>query len=255
MAEQETREREDAASATEDDGSTGQDSGGQDAGSADADAGQESGAKTEQKSDEKSEQNSDEKSEQKSDEKSGQDSDEKSGQESDAKSDRKSGQESDEKSDEKSGQKTEQTPARRSENHAKPEQLSEEDRKAQERSRSTFGRGPDEAEDSGRSIDVSDLIWKGANVLATVVRAVTLLFAAILVIQIGLSIAAVNPANGFARFVRGFSDTVVLGFRDLFLPTDPTVMLIVNFGVAAVFWVLVGVFVSSALRWVAARIT
>lgn len=237
MAEQETQERDHAASATEEGGSTGQESGGQDtqrSGSSGADAEQ----GTEQESDEKSDQKSDQKS------------DEKSGQESEQKADDTSEQ----KADDTSGEKTEQTPARRSQNHAKPEQPSDSDREAQERGRSTSGRGGDD-EGGGRSVDVAELVWKGANVLATVVRAVTLLFAAVLVIQIGLSIAAVNPANGFARFVRGFSDAVVLGFRDLFLPADPTVMLIVNFGVAAVFWVLVGVFVASGLRWVAARIS
>ena len=249
MAEQETQERDDATTANAEDGSA--EKGTDDSGQASDESTEQESAENPSngKSEEKSEPDS--KAEEKSDEKSEATSDEKSEATSDGKSEATS--------DEKSEAKTEQTPARRSESHAKPEELTEEDRAAQERNRSSFLKGSrSEDDDNPRrssSIDVSELVWKLANLLATVVRAVTLVFAAILVVQIGLSVAAVNPDNGLARFVRGFSDTVVLGFRDLFLPSDPTIMVVVNYGIAAVFWVLVGVFLSSALRWIAARIS
>jgi len=153
-------------------------------------------------------------------------------------------------------------PARRSEDHAKPQELSDEDREAQEANRNSFlGRrkktGTDDTaeEPRRRSVNVSELAWRAGSILATGVRVLTLLFAVVLVAHIALVVVGVNPANGVASFLRGFADTVVLGFRDLFLPADPTIMLVVDYGVAAVFWVVVGGFLSAGIRFVAARLT
>ena len=158
-----------------------------------------------------------------------------------------------------SGGSSDDAPARRSENHAKPQELSDEDREAQEANRNSFlGRRKKGGKESRqrRQIDVSDLVWRVGSILATVVRVVTLLFAVVLVAHIALVVVGViNPTNGVASFLRGFADTVVLGFRDLFLPADPTIMLVVNYGVAAVFWVVLGGFLSAGIRFVAARLS
>ena len=269
MAEQETRERDDATPAHGDgsDASSGQDaeqqgSGEQQQSGASQDSGEKSQDSSEKSQDSGEEsQDSGEKSQdsgeksQDSGEKS-QDSGEKT-QDSGAEKTQDSGaektQDSGAEKTQDSGEKTQDSEGQTEKGHD-----SEEKAEQQPAGRSADAAPADDQKERRsriRSLDVSELIWKGANVLATVVRVVTILFAAILVVQIVLSIAAVNPANGLTRFVRGFSDTVVLGFRDLFLPSDPTVMVIVNYGVAAVFWVLVGLFVSIALRWVAARIS
>ncbi len=50
------------------------------------------------------------------------------------------------------------------------------------------------------------------------------------------------------------ADIVILGFRNLFVPADPVVMLIVNSLVAAAFWAFVGELVSRVIRFVAARV-
>ena len=201
-------------------------------------------------SSEKSEKSGSDKSEKSGSEKS--DESEKSGSEGSDKSDSgESGSSSDESS---SG---EEAPARRSDSHPRPQEPSDEDRKTQDAGRSSFLRGDRDEDGEGRrsSVDVSDLIWRGAGILATLIRIVTLVFAAVLVIDVVLTVVGVNPANGVARFMAGFADTVVLGFRDLFLPADPTLMLVINYGLAAVFWVVVGGFLSSGLRFVAARIS
>jgi len=153
-------------------------------------------------------------------------------------------------------------PARRSEDHAKPQELSDEDREAQEANRNSFlghrkktGTDDTAEEPRRRSVNVSELAWRAGSILATGVRVLTLLFAVVLVAHIALVVVGVNPTNGVASFLRGFADTVVLGFRDLFLPADPTIMLVVDYGVAAVFWVVVGGFLSAGIRFVAARLT
>lgn len=111
--------------------------------------------------------------------------------------------------------------------------------------------------EGGRSrppIDISDLVWRVGNIVATVVRVVALLCAVVLVADIILTLVGVNTSNVVARFVGGASGVVVLAFRDLFLLTDPSIAKVVNFGLAAVFWVLVGEFVSRLVRFVAARL-
>ncbi|MEJ2870411.1 hypothetical protein WCD74_21755 [Actinomycetospora sp. OC33-EN08] len=105
-----------------------------------------------------------------------------------------------------------------------------------------------------RSVDLGELAWRTGNVIATVVRTLALLFALVLIVNVVLLLVGVNPANGVAQFVAGVADVVILGFRDLFLPADPTVALIVNSLVAAVFWVFLGELASRLIRFVAARV-
>jgi hypothetical protein len=103
-------------------------------------------------------------------------------------------------------------------------------------------------------INLGDTAWKVANVLATVVRIVGYAFAAVLVAYIVLALVGVNTANGVAQVIGGIGDTVVLGFRDLFLLSDPITTIMVGFGLAAVFWVLVAEFGSRLVRWLGARL-
>jgi hypothetical protein len=85
------------------------------------------------------------------------------------------------------------------------------------------------------------------NLLAVVVRLVACVFAAILVIRIGLAFVAVNPHNVIVEWIVTLADVLVWGFRDLFLPADPRIGLVANYGLAAVFWVVVGVIVAWLL--------
>ncbi|WP_433784983.1 hypothetical protein ACQPX6_01605 [Actinomycetospora sp. CA-101289] len=85
-------------------------------------------------------------------------------------------------------------------------------------------------------------------------RVVGYALAAILVLDIILTFVGVNTANGVAQVIGSISDTVVLGFRDLFLLSDPILTTVVNDGLAAVFWVLVAEFGSRLIRWLGARL-
>lgn len=105
-----------------------------------------------------------------------------------------------------------------------------------------------------RSLDVGELAWRTGNVIATVVRTLALLFALVLIVNVVLILVGVNPANGVAQFIGGVADTVILGFRNLFVPTNPTIGLIVNSLVAAVFWVFLGELLSRLIRFLAARV-
>ncbi|HEY2221535.1 hypothetical protein [Actinomycetospora sp.] len=105
-----------------------------------------------------------------------------------------------------------------------------------------------------RSVDVGELAWRTGNVLATVIRTLALLFALVLIVNVVLVLVGVNPANGVAQFVSGAANLVILGFRDLFVPANPILMIIVNSLIAAAFWVFVGELVSRVIRFLAARV-
>ena len=85
------------------------------------------------------------------------------------------------------------------------------------------------------------------NVLAGAVRLVAAAFAVILLLRIGLAFVAVNPQNVIAEWIVRTADVLVWGFRDLFVPADPRVGLLANYGLAAVFWMVVGFVVAAVL--------
>ena len=100
---------------------------------------------------------------------------------------------------------------------------------------------------SGSSVRVGRAVQKVLNALAAIARLVGSLFAVVLLIRVGLAFVAVNPHNVIVEWIVGFSDAIVLDFRDLFLPSDPRIGLAVNYGLAAVFWLVAGMVVGWAL--------
>ena len=85
------------------------------------------------------------------------------------------------------------------------------------------------------------------NLMAVTVRLVAGVFAVVLVVRIGLAFVAVNPHNVIVEWIVRFADVLVWGFRDLFLPADPRIGLVANYGLAAVFWVVVGAIAAWVL--------
>lgn len=118
--------------------------------------------------------------------------------------------------------------------------------------------GEDAAPQGRRSrapLNVGELLWKVAGVLATVVRIVGYVLAAVLVAFLVLTFVGVNTANGVAQLIGRVADVAVLSFRDLFLIADPAFATVVNFGLAAIFWVLVAEFGARLVRWLGARLS
>ena len=103
---------------------------------------------------------------------------------------------------------------------------------------------------SHTSEDMRALVRKVLTVAASVIRILTVIFAAILVVHVVLAVAGANPANGITTFVRSFADAVALGFKDLFNKPadDPKLRVLINYGLAAVFWLVVSGIVSRLLR-------
>ena len=100
---------------------------------------------------------------------------------------------------------------------------------------------------TGAAVRVRRTVQTIMNVLAAIARLVGCLLAVVLLVRIGLAFFAVNPRNVIVEWIVGFSDVVVLEFRDLFLPADPRIGLAVNYGLAAVFWFAAGLVVGWVL--------
>ncbi|MEQ0559103.1 hypothetical protein ABJI51_08480 [Amycolatopsis sp. NEAU-NG30] len=87
-----------------------------------------------------------------------------------------------------------------------------------------------------------------ASVLASIVRWAGLVFAALLVIHVIFTVGSANPNNGIVSFVRSWADSLALGFGDLFTPSDEKLRVLVNYGIAAIFWLVVSGIVAKVIR-------
>lgn len=86
------------------------------------------------------------------------------------------------------------------------------------------------------------------NTVATVIRWIGLLFALILVIHVVLTVGNANPANGITSFFADWADPIALGFRNLFTPADPKLFVLINYGIAALFWLIVSNVLVKIIR-------
>jgi hypothetical protein len=90
------------------------------------------------------------------------------------------------------------------------------------------------------------------RMITSAVTFITGLFAVVLVAQIILVLAEANPANGFASFVDGFAGGVSLGFDGLFTPDSAKLATFLDYGLAAVVWLLIGAAINFLIRRFAA---
>jgi uncharacterized membrane protein len=72
--------------------------------------------------------------------------------------------------------------------------------------------------------------------------------AVLLVVHIILVLGGANPGNSITTFVGSWSSAVVFGFKDLFTPSNAKVQVLVNYGLAAIFWLVVTVIASRVVR-------
>jgi hypothetical protein len=78
-----------------------------------------------------------------------------------------------------------------------------------------------------------------AAALATLIRILGGLAVLILVAHVVLTLGDANPANSITRLVASWADHLQIGFRGLFTPTDPRTGVVLNYGLAAAFWLVV----------------
>lgn len=86
------------------------------------------------------------------------------------------------------------------------------------------------------------------GLIAALIRIVGWLFVAILVAHIALTLGEANPANGITTWVAYWADRLQLGFQNLFTPADADTRVLLNYGLAALFWLVVSSVLARLVR-------
>jgi hypothetical protein len=84
--------------------------------------------------------------------------------------------------------------------------------------------------------------------LASLVRWAGLVVVLILVIRVVLTVGGANPHNGITSFITSWSTPLAWGFKDLFTPDDAKLRVLVNYGVAALCWLVVSAVLARVIR-------
>jgi hypothetical protein len=85
------------------------------------------------------------------------------------------------------------------------------------------------------------------ELVATIVRVVCSVIAALIVIHAVFVLFEANPANPLVTFTAGWRDTFGWFTKDLFTPSDPKIAEAINDGLAALIWVVLGSLVSKLI--------
>lgn len=89
---------------------------------------------------------------------------------------------------------------------------------------------------------------RGVGAVATVLKIVGLAIVTVLVAYIVLTFLDANQANTFATVVRGLAEFFSLGLSNLFLPADPKLAIALNYGLAALIWLVITLVVVRLIR-------
>jgi hypothetical protein len=87
----------------------------------------------------------------------------------------------------------------------------------------------------------------GANTLARVIHVITGTVAAIFVLHILFVVFHANRGNEFVSLVYVLAKTFVLGLGDIFTPGDATLGVVLNYGIAALVYLVVGRLIAKAI--------
>jgi uncharacterized membrane protein YraQ (UPF0718 family) len=85
------------------------------------------------------------------------------------------------------------------------------------------------------------------TLLATIVRVVCSVIAALILAHAVFVLFEANPDNLLVEFTAGWRDTFGWFTKDLFTPSDPKIAEAINDGLAALIWVVVGSLVSKLI--------
>lgn len=90
---------------------------------------------------------------------------------------------------------------------------------------------------------------RGIEVAASLAVLAATAAAIILALHVVFSVFSANPNNGIVEFVNGLSGALAWKFDNLFLfKQSPRIEVLVNYGLAAVFYLVIGRLVGSMLR-------
>lgn len=80
---------------------------------------------------------------------------------------------------------------------------------------------------------------RAGGAVARALRTIGYAIVAILLLHIVLTLLQANPANVVAALVRRLANTFDLGLSNLFLIGDPMLSVLLNYGAAALAWLLI----------------
>lgn len=86
------------------------------------------------------------------------------------------------------------------------------------------------------------------GLVACLIRWAGLALAAIQVVHVLLTVGGANPGNVLTVFFAGAAEPLALAFRDLFTPADAALRVLVNHGLAALFWLVVSGVAARLVR-------
>ena len=85
------------------------------------------------------------------------------------------------------------------------------------------------------------------ELVATIVRVVCSVIAALIVVHAVFVLFEATPTNPLVTFTTGWRDTFGWFTKDLFTPSDPKIAEAINDGLAALIWVVVGNLASKLI--------
>jgi hypothetical protein len=80
---------------------------------------------------------------------------------------------------------------------------------------------------------------RAGNAVARALRTIGYAIVAVLVLHIVLTLLQANPANAVASLIRRLASTFDLGLSNLFLVDDAMLAVLLNYGAAALAWLLI----------------
>jgi hypothetical protein len=86
------------------------------------------------------------------------------------------------------------------------------------------------------------------NIIANTIHVVTALIALVFLLHIVFTLFGANQKSGIVAFVYGAAKIFVFGFGDVFTPGDAKIGLVVNYGLAAIVYLVVGRLIYRTLR-------
>jgi hypothetical protein len=86
------------------------------------------------------------------------------------------------------------------------------------------------------------------SLIASLVGLVSLVVALILVLYIVLVVFKANPKNVIVHDIKDIARPLAWVFKDLFTPKSPRVRVLVNYGIAAIVYLVVGRLIARVIR-------
>jgi hypothetical protein len=102
--------------------------------------------------------------------------------------------------------------------------------------------------DAENGADLRAGLRRGAELAASLVRVAAAIICVLLALHIAFVVFSANGDNVIVSTVNGWADWFAWRFRDMFVPKDERVRVLVNYGIAAVVYLVAGRVVSGLIR-------